>query len=89
VVLLSRDEAYGRRASYTVAPVTSKVRGIRVEVPVGSEEGLRRESVVNLDDIQTVHRSLIRNQIGRIAPHKMRAVEDALAYALALPPYAR
>ncbi len=42
VVLVTRDGAYAIRDYVTVAPVTSRVRGIRAEVPLGVEEGLPR-----------------------------------------------
>lgn len=40
VVLLSRDEAYAIRALVTVAPVTTRIRQIPAEVPLGPEDGL-------------------------------------------------
>ena len=36
-----------------VAPITSTRRGLPSEVPVGIDEGLRRDSAVNLDHVQT------------------------------------
>jgi mRNA interferase MazF len=54
VVLLSRDEAYPVRTAVTVAPVTTTIRGIAVEVSVGQEEGLTRPCVVNCDSMLTI-----------------------------------
>ncbi|RPJ34838.1 MAG: type II toxin-antitoxin system PemK/MazF family toxin [Planctomycetaceae bacterium] len=36
VVLLSRDDAYAVRALVTVAPVTTRIRSIPAEVPLGA-----------------------------------------------------
>jgi mRNA interferase MazF len=88
-VLLSRNEAYERRASVTVAPVTRRIRNFRGEVLIGIAEGLREESAVNLDDMQTVRLSRISNRIGRLSAHKMQDVEEAIRFVLGLPRYAR
>ncbi len=42
------------RQLVTVARITSTVRGLRSEVPVGQRSGLDHDSVVNLDSIPTV-----------------------------------
>jgi len=83
-LLLSRDAAYSARASFAVAPITTKIRGIDVEVRVGRAHGLRRDSVVNLDDIQTIHRRLIVRRITRLGSDRMAAVNDAIKFALDL-----
>lgn len=54
-----------------VAPVTSTIRGIPGEVPVGIEEGLKGPSVVNLDHVQTVEQNRLRHYIGSLSPAKM------------------
>ena len=51
VILLSRDEAYEVRRLVTVAPVTTRVRGIPVEVPLGPKDALRERLTV-LDRLQ-------------------------------------
>jgi mRNA interferase MazF len=87
VVLLSRNEAYAKRTHATVAPVTSTVRKIPVEVAVGIPDGFRRDCAVNLDDIQTIRISAIDNHLTTLSPEKLRQVEDAIAIALDLPDY--
>ena len=57
VVLLSRDEAYAARALVTVAPVTTRIRNIPVEVILGPQDGLPRRCVVNLDTITTISKA--------------------------------
>jgi mRNA interferase MazF len=54
VVLLSRDEAYSVRELVTIAPVTSRIRGIPTEVRLGPEDGLPKPCVINLDTITTI-----------------------------------
>jgi mRNA interferase MazF len=81
VLVLSRPEAIAVLHTVMVAPITSTVRGIASEVHVGSDEGLRHDSAVNLDHVQTVERARLSKYLGKLAPEKMRAVCRALAFA--------
>ena len=82
VLVLTRNDVVNRLHTVTVAPVTSTIRGIRSEVRVGVAHGLRSESVVNLDHIQTVPRSDLHHWIGRLGPGRMFEVCRALTVAL-------
>ena len=84
VVLLSRDEAYAIRGLVTVAPVTTRIRHIPVEVPLGLADGLSQPCVVNLDTILTIAKASLREQIAALAAEKLSAVEAAIRFALAL-----
>ena len=84
VLLLSRDEAYVRRRSVTIAPVTTRIRGLPVEVELGPEDGLPHLSVVNLDDITTVRKSQLGSPITTLSDDKMVAVAQAIKFALDL-----
>jgi mRNA interferase MazF len=84
VVLLSRNEAYTVRALVTVAPVTTRVRGIPTEVPLGREDGLPKRCVANLDTITTIPKDTLAAAITTLAPDKITAVESALKFALGL-----
>ena len=64
-----------------VAPITSIRRGAPSEVPVGIEEGLKHESAVNLDHVQTVEQDRLVGFVGTLVPVKMRQVCRALAVA--------
>jgi len=84
VVLLSRDEAYAVRELVTVAPVTTRIRNIPVEVPLDRGDGLPRRCVVNLDTVTTVPRRSLVEPIARLTGRKLRAVDEALMFALGL-----
>jgi mRNA interferase MazF len=84
VVLLSRNEAYAVRELVTVAPVTTRVRRIPTEVPLGAAEGLPKACVVNLDTITTIPRRTLTAAIGPLPPEKLMAVERSLMFALGL-----
>jgi mRNA interferase MazF len=45
VILLSRHEAYAVRELVTIAPVTTRVRRVPSEVPLGAEDGLPKPCV--------------------------------------------
>jgi len=85
VVLVSRNEAYAVRELVTVAPVTTRVRRIPTEVPLGRAEGLPKACVANLDTLTTIPRRTLTQPIGALTPEKLAALERALAFALGLP----
>jgi len=84
VVLLSRNEAYIVRALVTVAPVTTRIRAIPVEVALGPEDGLPRDCVVNLDTIITIAKDSLQTRIASLRAEKMQAVDAAIRFALEL-----
>ncbi len=83
-LLLSRNEAYVVRELVTVAPVTTRMRRIPSEVPLGPEDGLPRPCVVNLDTITTIAKRSLQERMVLLSPEKLRAVEAALHFALGL-----
>lgn len=85
VVLLSRDEAYQVRNLVTVAPVTTRIRNIPVEVRLGSADGLPRECVINPDTITTIPQSLLADRISLFSPEKLQSLNEAIQFALDLP----
>jgi mRNA interferase MazF len=84
VVLLSRNEAYSFRELVTVAPLTTQIRGIPTEVPVGVTEGLPKVCVVNLDTITTIPKRALTRLVAPLPPEKLLAVNQALRFALGL-----
>jgi mRNA interferase MazF len=81
VVVLSRPEVIGLLHTVIVAPITSTIHGVPSEVPVGIDEGLKQDSVVNLDHVQTIDKSRLTRFIGTVNPAKMKAICYALAIA--------
>ncbi len=84
VLLLSRDEAYLVRRLVTVAPLTTRVRGIPVEVPLGPDDGLPKHCVANLDSLVTIPKARLTRRLSRLGSSRMRAVEEALRFALGM-----
>lgn len=83
-MLLSRDEAYNVRNAVTVAEVTTNIRDIPVEVPLGKEEGLSKKCVANLDTIITIRKALLLGRICSLSQEKLKAIDNAIKFALAL-----
>ena len=81
VLVLTRQEVIGLLHTVMVAPITSTIRGAPSEVAVGVREGLKHESAVNLDHVQTVEQDRLSGYIGTLRPEKMREVCRALAIA--------
>jgi len=84
VLLLSRNAAYRVRDLIIVAPVTTRIRGIPAEVPLGPDDGLPRACAVNLDAIYTVSKRTVQRHIASLGSEKLQAVEDAIHFALGL-----
>jgi len=81
VLVLSRQEAIALLHTVMVAPITSTLRGAPSEVVVGIDAGLKKESAISLDHVQTVEQARLLRFIGRITPSRMRAVCRALSIA--------
>jgi mRNA interferase MazF len=84
VLLLSRNEAYAVRELVMVAPLTTRIRGIPSEVPLGDEDRVPRPCVVNLDTIATVAKASLREKLTRLSGDKLKAVDEALHFSLSL-----
>jgi mRNA interferase MazF len=83
-LLLSRDAAYRVRAAVTVAPITRTIRNIPVEVLLDQSDGMLARCVVNLDDITTVPKSLIKQRVTTLSPEKIQKIDEAIRFALDL-----
>jgi mRNA interferase MazF len=85
VLILTRDEGIAVRANITVAPLTTRTRGIPTEVPLGPEDSLQRPCVVDLDSLQTIPKSLLRERVATLSARNLRRAHTALRFALAMP----
>lgn len=81
VLVLSRQDVIPLLHTAMVAPITTAIRGIPGEVAVGIAEGLKHESVVNLDHVQTVEQASLVGFVGSLDAARMRLVCRALAIA--------
>jgi mRNA interferase MazF len=83
-VVVTRDGAIPVLANVTVVGVTATIRDLPTEVPVGKDEGLSRESVVNCDNLFTVPKSSLGRRRGSLGPESLERLRRALLVALDL-----
>jgi mRNA interferase MazF len=84
VVVLTRELVRPYLARVTVVPITTTVRGLSTEIPVGPANGLDHACVVSCDSIVTVPRSALGPQIGYLLPAQEAALTTAIHAAFDL-----
>lgn len=84
VVVLTWALARPAMTKVTVAPITSTIKGLSSEVPVGPANGLEQAAVISLDNVVTIPARLLGKTIGVLSDDQERqlAVAVALAYDL-------
>jgi mRNA interferase MazF len=82
VVILTRNSVLEYLGAATIAPITTTVRGIASEVPLGPEDGLPEVCAVNLDHVQTVARGRLGALIITLPAQRMAEIREALLFAL-------
>lgn len=83
-LVLTRAIAIPHLAWVTVAPITSRIRGIGVEVVVGLSNGMVHPAVVNLDNLATIRVADLGRQIGWLLPDQELALTEAIHAAFDL-----
>ena len=80
-LILTRQSKLHLLTWVTVAPITSTIRGITSEVPVGPRNGLQRDGVISCDNITTIRKDVVGATIGLLfddqEPALARAISDA------------
>ncbi len=84
VLILTRPQVRPYLNAITIAPITSTIRGLSTEVPVGKANGLDRESVVSCDNITTIPRAAVGRLLGYLQPAQEHALAEAIAAAFDL-----
>jgi mRNA interferase MazF len=84
VLILTRELVRPHLARVTVAPITSTVRGLSTEIPVGPANGLDHPSVVSCDNVVTIPAAALGRQIGRLLPEQEPILTAALHAAFDL-----
>ena len=84
VVVLTRELVRPHLARVTVAPITTTVRGLSTEVPVGKTNGLDHASVISCDNIVTVPKSALGRQLGHLLPAQEASLTTAIHAAFDL-----
>lgn len=81
VLVLSRQDVVGLIDTIIVAPITTTIYGVPSEVIVGIDQGLKHDSAINLDHIQTVSASKLARYVGLLNERLMSKACLALMIA--------
>jgi len=87
-VIISNDIGNSRSSIVTIAPLTSKDKGLPIHVPVGIESGLRETSFILAEHIRTISKRRFFDKyntplfIGRLTSRKIRELEFAIKLSL-------
>src|SRR5258708_19775193 len=82
VLLLSRDDAYSYLNKFIAADITTVIRQIPTEVPLGRKERLPKACVASFDNVRVVSRAALVGRIGALSPNRIPEVKRAMGYAL-------
>jgi len=83
-VVLTREGARPAMSKVTVAPITSTVKGLSSEVPVGPQNGLDRASAIAVDNIVTGPVGALGRTVGFLSQEQEHQLAKALVLAFDL-----
>lgn len=84
VLVLTRELVRPHLTNVTVAPITTRIRGLSTEVAVDRSNGLEHDSVVSCDNVQTIPVDALGRRIGRLLPDQEAALAVAIRVAFDL-----
>lgn len=84
VLVLTRELVRPAMRRVTVAPITTRSRGLTSEIPVGLHNGLEEDGVVNCDNIVTLPADALGRVIGYLLPNQEHDLTDAIMAAFDL-----
>jgi mRNA interferase MazF len=84
VLVLTRELVRPHLTAVTIAPITTTIRGLSTEVPVGVSNGLAEPSVVSCDNVTTVPTSALGEQVGVLLDDQEQLLSDAIRAAFDL-----
>jgi mRNA interferase MazF len=84
VLVLTREVVRPHMDTVTVAPITTTIRGLSTEVPVGTDNGLNERGVVACDHITTIPGAALGSRIGRLLDQQETTLTEAIHAAFDL-----
>jgi mRNA interferase MazF len=84
VLVLTRELVRPYLDTITVAPITTTIPGLSTEVPLGAGNGIAQASVVSCDNITTVPKTALGDQIGNLLDRQERLLSHAISAAFDL-----
>jgi mRNA interferase MazF len=84
VLVLTREPVRPYMTRVTVAPITSTIRGLSTEVPVGPDNGLDQACVISCDNVQTIPVDRLGRQLGFLLDRQEATLSNAIRAAFDL-----
>jgi mRNA-degrading endonuclease toxin of MazEF toxin-antitoxin module len=84
VVILTRTNAIPHLNKVTVAEITTQGKGYRTEVDIDQQANLPQHSFVQLDNLQTIPKTLLERYIGTLDDDTMKIIGKKVVLALNL-----
>lgn len=80
-LILTRNSAIPYLNAVTVIPITTAIRDNAASVWLDEDDGLSQESVINVDNIQTVSKQKVGAYITHLSEERMQEVFEAIKFA--------
>jgi mRNA interferase MazF len=84
VLVLTRELVRPHLSTVTVAPITTTIRGLSTEVLLDAANGLASASVASCDNVTTIPKAALGEQIGTLLDRQEGALSDAIRAAFDL-----
>ncbi len=84
VLVLTRELVRPHLNTVTVAPITTTIRGLSTEVPLDAANGLAAVSVASCDNLTTIPKTALGEQIGSLIDRQEGALSEAIRAAFDL-----
>lgn len=82
VLLLTRTSAYRYLNRVLAVEITSTIRSLATEVPLGKAEGLSTQSVATFDNVVNMPVAWLDERIGVLSSQRHQEVKRAFGHAL-------
>jgi mRNA interferase MazF len=84
VLVLTREVVRPHMNTVTVAPITTTIRGLSTEVPVGPANGLNDRGVIACDHVATIPTTVLGPQVGQLLEDQETTLTGAIYAAFDL-----
>ena len=82
VVVLTRDSAIAYLATVTIAPITTRIRGVPSEVVLNEGDGMKVPCAVNLHNAVTISQNRLGRRVAQLSSLRMGEICAALRFSL-------
>src|SRR5215207_294839 len=81
VLILTREPVRPHLTTVTIAPIATTVRGLSTEVAVDTANGLAGALVIGCDNVTTIPKSALGEQIGVLLDRQEQALSEPIRAA--------